>query len=66
MPAGTPEQPAWSRDELRDNPHTSDAKAEKVRRMFASIAPSYDLNNRLHSFGIDQRWRKKVDRKSVV
>jgi len=34
--------------------------------MFASIAPSYDLNNRLHSFGIDQRWRKKVVRLAEV
>lgn len=28
--------------------------------MFASIAPSYDLNNRLHSFWQDQRWRRKA------
>jgi len=26
--------------------------------MFAAIADSYDLNNRLHSFFLDQRWRK--------
>jgi demethylmenaquinone methyltransferase/2-methoxy-6-polyprenyl-1,4-benzoquinol methylase len=28
--------------------------------MFAAIAPSYDLNNRLHSLWMDQRWRKKA------
>ncbi len=28
--------------------------------MFAAIAPSYDLNNRLHSLWQDQRWRKKA------
>ena len=28
--------------------------------MFAAIAPSYDLNNRVHSFGLDQRWRRKT------
>src|SRR5690242_16003677 len=28
--------------------------------MFAAIAPSYDLNNRLHSLWMDQSWRKKA------
>lgn len=28
--------------------------------MFESIAPTYDLNNRLHSFGQDQRWRRRA------
>lgn len=31
-----------------------------VRQMFNSISPTYDLLNRIMSFGIDQRWRKKA------
>lgn len=48
---------AWTRQELSD-PHTHAEKAGKVRRMFAAIAGSYDLNNRVHSLGLDQRWRR--------
>ncbi len=52
--------PAWSTDELSSDPHAREDKAGKVQRMFAAIAGSYDLNNRLHSFGLDQRWRRRV------
>jgi demethylmenaquinone methyltransferase / 2-methoxy-6-polyprenyl-1,4-benzoquinol methylase len=51
--------PAWN-DELLANPHAVADKRARVRRMFAAIAPSYDLNNRLHSLWMDERWRAKA------
>ncbi|MEA2708808.1 MAG: demethylmenaquinone methyltransferase / 2-methoxy-6-polyprenyl,4-benzoquinol methylase [Phycisphaerales bacterium] len=42
------------------NPHAVADKRRRVREMFAAIAPSYDINNRLHSFWQDQRWRRKA------
>ena len=50
---------AWT-DENLSNPHEQKDKRQRVQNMFAAIAPSYDLNNRLHSFWQDQRWRKKA------
>ncbi len=51
--------PAWD-DKLLANPHTVGDKRARVQKMFAAIAPSYDLNNRLHSLWMDQRWRRKA------
>lgn len=51
---------AWTERDLGENPHTATDKAERVCRMFAAIAGSYDLNNRVHSFGRDQAWRRKA------
>jgi demethylmenaquinone methyltransferase/2-methoxy-6-polyprenyl-1,4-benzoquinol methylase len=47
----------WSAPDLAD-PHQLADKPVRVRRMFAGIADSYDLNNRIHSFGRDQAWRR--------
>src|SRR3954465_1572457 len=50
--------PAWD-DALLRNPHAVADKRRRVQRMFAAIAPSYDLNNRLHSLWMDQAGRRK-------
>lgn len=55
----------WTGPELA-NPHQSTAKAAKVRGMFGAIAASYDLNNRLHSLGRDQAWRRFAVRMANV
>src|SRR4051794_8772705 len=47
-------------DKLLANPHAVADKRKRVQRMFAAIAPSYDINNRLHSLWQDQRWRRKA------
>jgi demethylmenaquinone methyltransferase/2-methoxy-6-polyprenyl-1,4-benzoquinol methylase len=56
-PETSPE--AWN-DNLLQNPHTVADKRARVQKMFAAIAPSYDLNNRLHSLWMDQAWRRKA------
>src|SRR5215470_9089514 len=50
---------AWTNANLT-NPHEVADKRQRVRDMFAAIAPSYDLNNRLHSLWQDQRWRRRA------
>jgi demethylmenaquinone methyltransferase/2-methoxy-6-polyprenyl-1,4-benzoquinol methylase len=56
---------AWTDRELTD-PHARADKPQRVRRMFAAIAQSYDLNNRVHSLGRDQAWRRYAVRKAGV
>src|SRR5438094_2733160 len=50
---------AWD-DALLANPHAVADKRIRVQKMFAAIAPSYDINNRLHSLWMDQRWRRRA------
>ncbi|MFM7798548.1 MAG: bifunctional demethylmenaquinone methyltransferase/2-methoxy-6-polyprenyl-1,4-benzoquinol methylase UbiE [Planctomycetota bacterium] len=58
--------PVWTQEALQGNPHADAEKARKVQSMFAAIARSYDLNNRLHSFLQDQRWRRAAVRTAGV
>ena len=38
----------------------SDPARKDVWKMFDSISQKYDKTNRVLSFGMDQRWRKKI------
>ncbi len=40
--------------------YKGDTKRERVEEMFDSIAPRYDLLNKVLSAGIDKKWRKKA------
>ncbi len=46
--------------EAGEGPVPEQGKGAKVRQMFADIAPTYDLLNRLLSFGVDRRWRAQA------
>ncbi len=61
-----PPATAWSDRDLAANPHERSDKPERVRRMFAAIAKSYDLNNRVHSLWQDQMWRRFAVRQAEV
>src|SRR5215204_4518250 len=47
---------AWDRETLPEG----DDKARAVRQMFDAIAPRYDLVNRIMTFRLDVRWRRKA------
>jgi demethylmenaquinone methyltransferase/2-methoxy-6-polyprenyl-1,4-benzoquinol methylase len=47
---------AWDRDTLPEG----DEKRDAVREMFDAIAPRYDLVNRVMTFRLDVRWRRRA------
>lgn len=66
QPSGSSEPLGWREAELARSPHAHAEKAAKVRGMFAAIAQSYDLNNRIHSLWRDQAWRRFAVRHANV
>ena len=55
-PSNAHAQPTAKLDARRDAPEHASAN----RAMFDRIAPTYDVLNKLMSFGIDRRWRDKA------
>ena len=49
---------SWDRETLPEG----EDKVEAVRQMFDAIAPRYDLVNRIMTFRLDVRWRRKAVR----
>jgi demethylmenaquinone methyltransferase / 2-methoxy-6-polyprenyl-1,4-benzoquinol methylase len=51
-----PAPAAWDRETLPEG----DEKRDTVREMFDAIAPRYDLVNRVMTFRLDVRWRRRA------
>ena len=54
-----PHQTGWDEQRLA-SPHTQVDKAARVRHMFDSVAPRYELVNHLFSAGRDAAWRHRA------
>ncbi len=55
MPESSPDA-TWNRDSLPEGAE----KKQAVRDMFDAIAPRYDMVNRIMTFRLDVRWRRKA------
>lgn len=53
---------SWDRDTLPEG----DEKVAAVREMFDTIAPRYDLVNRVMTFRLDVRWRRSAVRRLAL
>lgn len=55
---GTPSPARWDTEQLPQG----EEKKQAVREMFDAIAPRYDLVNRIMTFRLDVRWRRRTVR----
>ena len=58
MTSNTAGNASWDRETLPEG----DEKRQAVREMFDAIAPRYDLVNRIMTFRLDVRWRRRTVR----
>jgi demethylmenaquinone methyltransferase/2-methoxy-6-polyprenyl-1,4-benzoquinol methylase len=58
-------KPEFTRFDAPRHPQAAEKEAY-VERMFDEISPTYDLANRLMSFGVDRLWRRRLVREAAV
>ncbi len=50
----------YNHDKITPTHLHDDAKTDQIKTMFNDIAPTYDLLNKLLSFGLDRNWRQTL------
>ena len=55
-PSEGPSVPSWDTETLPQGQE----KVRAIQEMFDTIAPRYDLVNRIMTFRLDTRWRRKA------